>query len=93
MQAADATYAIRSGDWKFVERVDAPKFEHRNRNAEAKANRKNKTAPARDELFDLKMDPQEEKNVVDASRDVAGKMKRNLDEARTRGYTRSEAGA
>lgn len=37
LQAGDATYAIRSGDWKFIERTDAPTLEFKNQKQADKA--------------------------------------------------------
>jgi arylsulfatase A len=91
VQAADATYAIRSGDWKLVERVDAPKFEHRNAKKAAQASKKAKSAPKHDELYNLKSDPSETKDVSAEHPDLVAKLHRQLNEARERGQTRSAA--
>jgi arylsulfatase A-like enzyme len=92
LQAADATYAIRVGDWKLVERVDAPKFEHRNAKKAAAAAKKAKAGGAkRDELYNLKADPAETKDVAAENPTVVAKLKRMLVEARDRGFTRPDA--
>ena len=92
LQAADATYAIRMGDWKLVERVDAPKFEHRNAKKAAQAAKKAKAAhDRRDELYNLKDDPAEAKDVAAANPDVVTKLKQTLVSARELGSTRPGA--
>jgi arylsulfatase A len=91
LQAADATYAIRQGNWKFVERVDAPRFEHRNEQAAAKAAKKKSNAPRQDQLFNLATDPYETNDVCAVNRERAAKMKQFLTQARDCGYTRPGA--
>jgi arylsulfatase A-like enzyme len=94
LQSADAIYDLRMGDWKFVERADAPEFESvRNKKKTEAAAKKKKNAGAHyDELYDLKQDPAETKNVLAANAEIAAKMKRFLNEARDRGFTRIGAG-
>jgi arylsulfatase A-like enzyme len=92
VQAADATYAIRVGDWKLIERVDSPQFEHRNRGAAAKAAKRAESAPKQNELFNLQEDVAEAKDIFAANTDRAAQMKKILSEARDRGYTRPDAG-
>ena len=89
MQAADGTYALRLGDWRLVERVGAPKFERR---PDAKTGKKAHDGPKHDELFNLKDDPAETKDVSATHADLVAKMKRLLNEARDRGFTRNDAG-
>jgi arylsulfatase A-like enzyme len=89
MQAADGTYAVRLGDWRLVERVGAPKFERR---PEAKAAKKTHESPKHDELYNLKDDPSEAKEVAAAHPDIVAKMKRLLAAARDRGLTRPSTG-
>jgi arylsulfatase A-like enzyme len=88
LQAADATYALRAGKWKFIERADQPMFEHRNRNAAAKLAKKRQNAPHEDELFDLAADPGESINVASKHPDVVKRLKQALVLARTHGSTR-----
>ena len=91
LQSAEATYAIRSGRWKLIERVDAPRIEIRNRRrANPAANGRN--APAHDELFDLKADPAEQQDVSNANADRVAEMKDALRNARDRGFTRPDGG-
>jgi arylsulfatase A len=90
LQAADATYAIRVGDWKLVERVDAPKFEHRNAKKAAQAAKK-KAGFKRDELYNLKTDPAETKDVAAEHGDLVKQLKAQLVAARDRGFTRVDA--
>jgi arylsulfatase A len=93
VQAADGTYAIRQGDWKLVERVDAPKFDHRNAKKAQQAEKKAKTSPKQDELFNLKDDPAETRSLTPANADRVAQMKKYLNEARSRGFTRTGAGS
>jgi arylsulfatase A-like enzyme len=89
MQAADGTYALRLGDWKLIERVGAPKFEHR---PTTKTGKKIHEGPKHDELFNLKDDPAETKDLSATHADHVAKMKRLLAAARDRGFTRPDAG-
>jgi arylsulfatase A len=93
LQAADATYDIRMGDWKLVERADAPSFEsvRNKRKAEAAEKKKKRAGSRRDELYDLKDDPAETKDVAAANAERVAAMKKLLTEARDRGYTRPGA--
>lgn len=70
MQAANGTYAIRMGEWKFIERA----------------------APKQNELYNLKEDVAEAKNVIAANSDRASQMQKILSAARDRGHTRPDAG-
>jgi arylsulfatase A-like enzyme len=91
LQAADATYALRAGNWKFIERLGAPSFEYRNQNAAAKAAKKKKGAPQKDELFDLAKDPSEASDVVAKNAELAAKLKQLLVQSRDNGFTRPGA--
>jgi arylsulfatase A-like enzyme len=91
VQAADATYAIRMGDLKLVERVDAPPFDHRNAKKAAQAEKKKKSAPKHNELYNLATDPAEAKDVSVDNIERAAQMKKLLAEARDRGFTRPGA--
>jgi arylsulfatase A len=90
LQAADATYDIRMGDWKFIERANAPEFASvRNKKKTAAVEKKKQAAASRhDELFNLKQDPYEAKDVSGVNQDRAAEMKKVLVEARDRGFTR-----
>jgi arylsulfatase A-like enzyme len=89
VQSADATYAIRMGDWKFVERADAPRFDsNRNKRKAQQVARKRRNAPKNDQLFNLHDEPSEIANVAAANAELAAKMKKFLAEARDRGFTR-----
>jgi arylsulfatase A-like enzyme len=96
LQSADATYDIRVGDWKLVERADAPEFasvRNKKKTAAAEQKKKKRAAASRhDELFNLKQDPSETKDVWGANKDRAAEMKKVLVEARDRGFTRPGAG-
>jgi len=94
LQAADATYDIRMGDWKLIERADAPSFTsvRNKRKAEAAEKKKKRAGARKDELYNLKDDPAETTNVASANADRATAMKKLLVESRDRGYTRPDAG-
>ena len=91
LQSAEATYALREGDWKLVERVGAPKFEHRNAKKASVAAKKAKNAPQRDELYNLREDPSETKDVAAAHPDIVRRLKAALVAARDQGATRPGA--
>ncbi|MEQ1838763.1 MAG: arylsulfatase [Verrucomicrobiales bacterium] len=91
LQAADATYAIRMGDWKLIERADAPPIEPRNQKRAEFAERKAKKAPKFDEMFNLKDDSAEATNVLASQTDRAAQMKKQLTDARDHGFTRADA--
>jgi arylsulfatase A len=101
LHSADAEYAIRMGNWKLVERENAPDVEPRRRAGPANApprerpagqkgggQARRKAAPAHDELFDLAADPAEAKDVHAEHPDVVAKLRKALAEARNRGRTR-----
>ena len=89
LQSADATYTIRMGDWKLVERANPPAFEHRNAKKAAAAAKKAKAGgPRRDELYNLKDDPAETTDVASQHADIVAKLKATLVAARDRGFTR-----
>ncbi len=88
LQAASSVYAIRRGDWKLVERTGAPKFEHRNAKKAAQAAKKSKGEPGRDELYNLRDDPAETKDVAAANPAVVAELKQLLNGSRSRGFTR-----
>jgi len=91
LQAADATYAIRMGDWKLVERTETPAFEPRNRKKADAAAKKAKAAPKHDELFNLREDPSEARDVFSAHAERARQLKQRLQSARDSGVTRPGA--
>ena len=93
LQSADATYTIRTGDWKFVERTNAPEFTsvRNKKKTDQAAKKKARTAKLGDELYNLKDDPAETKNVRADNIELADKMKKLLAEARDRGFTRPSA--
>lgn len=88
LQDARATYAIRMGDWKLVERVNPPPVTARNRNVEQRIANARKRDPKHDELFNLAEDPSETKDVSAAHPDVVAKLRAALIAARDRGHTR-----
>ena len=81
LQDADATYAIRAGNWKLVEREGKPPVPPRNK-------KEKKKGPERDELYDLGADLGETKNVAAANPEVVARLRKQLADARDRGYTR-----
>lgn len=99
VQSADVTYAIRMGNWKLVERENAPQVEPRRRARPAGApprerpagkgaKAKRKAAPAHDELFDLAADPAEATDVHADHAEIVANLRKALAEARDRGRTR-----
>lgn len=93
LQSADATYDLRMGDWKLVERVNAPAFEsvRNKKKAEGAKKKKAHAAALEDELFNLRDDPAETKDLQADHRDRAAQMKKLLAAARDRGFTRPGA--
>jgi arylsulfatase A-like enzyme len=83
LQSADAIYAVRAGDWKLVERENAPPTVPRKKKAAAKAK-----AAGRDELSDLAKDPSETTDVAAANPEVVARLRKLLADARERGQTR-----
>lgn len=90
LQAADATYDLRMGDWKLIERANPPEFAAV-RNAK-KAAKKKSAAGQQDELYNLKNDPAEATDVRTANLERASQMRTVLAAARDRGFTRPDAG-
>jgi arylsulfatase A-like enzyme len=88
LQDAHATYAIRMGDWKLVERVGAPSVTPRNQAAAKKQAAARQKAAPHDELFNLADDPAETKDVHAAHPEVVARLRKTLDDARRRGRTR-----
>ena len=82
LQSAEATYAIRVGDWKFIERENPPPVPARNKKAARKK------GPTRDELFDLAKDPGETKDLRAEHPEVVARLRKMLADARQRGHTR-----
>lgn len=92
LQSADGTYSLRTGDWKLVERVNAPAFStDRNKRTIAAAQKKQAAAFPRDELYNLKTDPLETHDQWSTHQDRAAAMKKVLGESRERGFTRPPA--
>jgi arylsulfatase A len=89
LQDADATYAIRAGDWKLIERLDPPPVTPRSNQAAERqmANARNQ-APAHDDLFDLAKDPGETADLHADHPEVVARLRKQLAEARERGHTR-----
>jgi arylsulfatase A-like enzyme len=77
--SADGVFAIRQGQWKYVEGKPAKPLD---RVPEA---RKNELTP---QLYNLKDDPGEQKNLIDQHRDAAARLSDLLSTSRGKGYTR-----
>jgi arylsulfatase A-like enzyme len=94
LQSAGATYDLRMGDWKLVERADAPDFAavRNKRKTEAAEKKKKNASNQHDELYNLKTDPAEKKDVLAANSEVAAKLKKLLSQARDQGFTRPGGG-
>jgi arylsulfatase A len=93
LQSASAVYDIRMGDWKLVERANAPDFAAiRNKRKAEQAAKKKKAGPKNDELYNLHDDPAEARDVVAKHPHIAARMKQALVAARDRGFTRPGAG-
>jgi arylsulfatase A-like enzyme len=93
VQDAHATYAIRAGDWKLVERTNPPGFQPRNAAAAKKIAAARKKEATHDELFNLAEDPGEMKDVQAAHPEVVARLRRMLAQARERGQTRGADGS
>jgi arylsulfatase A-like enzyme len=93
LQSADATYTLRQGDWKFIERSDAPTFatDRNKRTVDAAAHKKAAGLNA-DELYQLATDPAETTDIRAAHLERAAALKKLLVTARDRGFTRPDAG-
>jgi hypothetical protein len=92
VSSASAVYDIRMGDWKLVERAGAPQFESvRNKRKSAQAARKQRAAPKKNELYNLRDDPAEEMNLAASHAKRMARMKQFLVDARERGFTRPGA--
>lgn len=94
LQSAGAIYDLRQGDWKFIERANAPEFAsvRNKKKTEASEKKKKKAGLQRDELYNLRLDPAETKDVIADNAEIAAKLKHLLVEARERGFTRPGAG-
>ena len=93
LQSADATYDLRMGDWKFVERANAPAFSpDRTKRTLDAAEKKKAAGPRPDELFNLKEDPFETNDRAATQGPRVADMKKILVESRDRGFTRPGAG-
>jgi arylsulfatase A-like enzyme len=88
LQDAHATYAIRMGDWKLVEREGTPPVTPRNQAAAKKQATARKKAAPHDELFNLADDPAETRDVHASHPEVVARLRTALDDARRRGQTR-----
>lgn len=93
LQSAGAVYDLRLGDWKLIERANAPAFEsvRTKKKTEQATKKKQKAGPQHDELYNLKQDPAETKNVLADNVELAAKMMKLLNQARDQGFTRPGA--
>src|SRR5207248_1727925 len=94
LQSASAVYDLRMGDWKLIERADAPDFAsmRNRRKTEAAEKRRKNAAKQHDELYNLETDPAEAKDALAGHTELAKKMKKLLDQAREQGFTRPGGG-
>jgi len=79
VHSADGVFAIRQGDWKYVEGKPAKPADR------VPAARKDELAA---QLFNLKDDPGEAKNLIETHRDVAARLSDLLSTSREQGHTR-----
>ena len=77
--SADGVFAIRQGGWKYIEGKPAQRLD------KIPGTRK---ADLVQQLYNLEEDPREEKNVIDAHRDVAARMADLLSTSRAKASTR-----
>ena len=88
LQDASATYAIRKGPWKLIERENAPPVPLRNAKGERRqAKALKKGTPTHDELYNLVDDPGEKKDVASTHPDIVKELRQLL--ASTRNADRS----
>ena len=86
LQDASANYAIRQGDWKLIERENAPTIPARNKKVAA-AQAKKGTA-GHDELYNLAEDPGETKDVAAKHPNIANRLRKQLAKTREQGFSR-----
>ncbi len=86
LQSGGGVYAIRMGDWKLVEYLNAPKIKFR-WNKKAETDKQGQ----RDLLFNLKTDPAEEHDVSAANPEIVARMKLKLQQSRDNASTRANA--
>jgi arylsulfatase A len=86
LQDASANYAIRQGDWKLIERENAPKLEARGAKGERRA-AQSKGAPTHDELFNLTEDPGETKDVASKHPNIVNRLRKQLTKTREQGFS------
>ena len=80
VHSSDGVFAIRKGPWKWIEGVPADEIKAGARKAHADE--------FHEQLFNLKEDPAETKNVIAQHPDVAKEMKALLERYRDGGYSR-----
>ena len=88
VQDAHATYAIRQGDWKLVEREKPPAFNPGNAAAAKKIAAARKREPAHDELFNLVTDPAETRDVHSQHPEIVARLRALLARIRDEGRSR-----
>jgi arylsulfatase A-like enzyme len=81
LQDASANYAVRQGDWKLIERENAPPVPARNAKGERKAKAK-KAGPQQDELYNLADDPSEKNDVAAKHPNIVNRLRKILRETR-----------
>jgi arylsulfatase A-like enzyme len=77
--SADGIFALRMGDWKYVEGVPAKPM---------KLVPKARAGEMTKQLYNLHDDPREEKNVIDEHREIAARLQDLLSTQRAQGHSR-----
>jgi arylsulfatase A len=85
LQDASANYAIRQGDWKLIERENAPEIPARNKKVAAAQARKG--TELHDELYNLAEDPSESKDVAAKHPNIVKRLRKQLARTREQGFS------
>jgi arylsulfatase A-like enzyme len=88
-----AGYAVRQGQWKFIERLNPPPFETSSKEIEKRILERRKKWPDHNQLFDLAADPAETKDVSAEHPELVQRLMAVLQDARTKHATRPNASA
>ncbi|MEO5803201.1 MAG: arylsulfatase [Verrucomicrobiota bacterium] len=86
LQDASANYAIRQGDWKLIERENAPAIAARNKKVAAALKRKG--TEGHDELYNLAEDPSETKDIAAKHPNIVNRLRQQLAKTREQGFSR-----
>lgn len=85
LQDAQANYAIRQGQWKLIERENAPPVPLRNSKVARVQARKD--SGMKDELYSMTTDPSEKENVADKQPEVVKRLRKLLSQTRDQGFS------